>query len=102
MTPFGLTSDQVLQIQQVFVRFPKIKKVWVFGSRARGDFKRNSDIDLAYEADEFSLDEELGLRAALSALPLPYKIDLVGLNSIEEEVFLKKIIEEKVIFINLD
>ena len=98
MDKFGLTADQISQIQQVFSRFPKIKKIWIFGSRARGDFKRSSDIDLAYEADDFSLDEELGLRAALSALPLPYKIDLVGVDSIEEKAFLKKVLEERVEF----
>ncbi|MFA4815177.1 MAG: nucleotidyltransferase domain-containing protein [Candidatus Gracilibacteria bacterium] len=98
MDKFGLTSDQISQIQQVFSRFPKVKKVWIFGSRARGDFKRSSDIDLAYEADDFSLDEELGLRSALSALPLPYKIDLVGIHTIKEEAFLKKVMEERIDF----
>ena len=95
MNNFGLTKDQILQLSQVFSRFPKIKKIWVFGSRAQGTFSRNSDIDLAYEAEDFSLDEELGLRAALSALPLPYKIDLVSISSIKEEAFLQKVLEER-------
>lgn len=98
MDKFGLTADQIFQIQQVFSRFPKIKKVWIFGSRARGDFKRSSDIDLAYEADDFSLDEELGLRAALSALPLPYQIDLVEIASIKEAAFLERVLAERVEF----
>lgn len=32
------------------------KRIWVFGSRARGDFRQNSDIDLAFE---ISLDKEV-------------------------------------------
>lgn len=91
----GLTSREILQLKGVFSQYPQITKVWLFGSRSRGLFRDNSDIDLAYEAVSFSFDEELGLRSQLSALPIPYKIDLVHLNTLEEVAFRQKIEEEK-------
>lgn len=92
----GLTKEQIIQIQQVFSLYPTIKKIWLFGSRARGDFRNNSDIDIAFESAAFSFDDELGLRSKLSALPLPYSIDLVHLNSLEEEGLKTKIEQERV------
>lgn len=90
----GLSQEQVQQIKNVFTLYPSIQKVWLFGSRARGDFRNNSDIDLAYEANPFTFDDELGLRSKLSALPLPYSIDLVHLNSLNEPALKSKIQEE--------
>ena len=41
-------SDQIMQgIYQVLASYPAVKKAVLFGSRARGDHRYNSDIDLA-------------------------------------------------------
>lgn len=50
-------SDQPEQrLIPLFKALPGIRKVWLFGSRARGDHKPGSDIDLAVscEAEAFS------------------------------------------------
>ena len=60
MTETGI-SPQVISEIQVLARKYGIKKVILFGSRARGDFKRTSDIDLAAAGgsfDRFALDVE--------------------------------------------
>src|SRR5438105_638499 len=41
-------------------RHPQIKRVYLFGSRVRGDHHRDSDLDIAVELDE-NLDESGGL-----------------------------------------
>ncbi len=51
--------EQVLTEITYFAQKYDIKKVILFGSRARGDFKRTSDIDLAVSGgnfDRFALD----------------------------------------------
>ena len=51
--------EQVLTEITHFAKKYDIKKVILFGSRARGDFKRTSDIDLAVSGgnfDHFALD----------------------------------------------
>lgn len=37
---------------EAFKKFPQIREVSIFGSRARGDYKKNSDIDLAISFKE--------------------------------------------------
>ncbi len=46
MQNFGLTSEEIAAMQEVFSNFDAIEKVILYGSRARGTFKPYSDIDL--------------------------------------------------------
>ena len=53
----------------------------LFGSRAKGTEKHNSDIDLAV----FGVEEDLAIETILmelEELPLPYKFDVKSFNSI--------------------
>ena len=61
-------KPKVIQEIRTFARKYNIDKVILFGSRARGDYKRTSDIDLAVVGGDFArfaldVDEELWLRA---------------------------------------
>lgn len=54
-------KPQVINEIQKLAKIHNMNKVILFGSRARGDFKRTSDIDLAAEGenfDRFALDIE--------------------------------------------
>ena len=42
----GLTSGTVDRIRSVLARFPQVEKAVLYGSRAKGNYKRGSDIDL--------------------------------------------------------
>lgn len=53
---FGLSNETVHDIHLVFQSYPNIQEVLIFGSRAKGDFKRNSDIDLAIKGENISFD----------------------------------------------
>ena len=46
MNKFGLQEKDLLCIIQSFKEYSTIDKVSIYGSRARGDFKDGSDIDL--------------------------------------------------------
>lgn len=60
-------------------------RLWVFGSRARGDYKEYSDIDLLYEA---KADLPLGLiydiKTQLEDSNLSIKVDLVDVKDLAE------------------
>lgn len=70
-------------------------KVYVFGSRARGDYKQFSDLDLLFERDP-SIDLKLiaKIRSALEDSDLPIKIDLVDRQECAKS-FLPKILRER-------
>ena len=54
----------------------------IFGSRARGDFKYNSDIDIAIRGEITKIDE-FNILNEFDLLELPYNIDVVFFNKIE-------------------
>lgn len=58
---------------------PFVRRVWIFGSRARGDHRPDSDLDVAVEIDPVGNDEDADIswtadsndwRAELSGVPL--------------------------------
>lgn len=68
----------------------RIKQVVLFGSRARGDYNRTSDIDLAVSGGDvvkFSLEVEEVISTLLS-------FDVVNLNGTVQEELLKSIGKE--------
>ena len=67
-----------------------IKKLILFGSRARGDFKRTSDIDLAEEGGNISafavqVDEEVSTLLEFDIINLDGRVQKELLESIRRE-----------------
>lgn len=79
--PLGIPQDQLELIRKELNRFLSGRtqfKVFVFGSRRRGDFKKYSDLDLWIEADPVLSFQDLGsLHEILEDTDVPFKIDLV-------------------------
>ncbi|MBI5244911.1 MAG: restriction endonuclease subunit S [Elusimicrobia bacterium] len=48
---FGLSDGQLRQVQAVLSKFPAITEAVVFGSRAMGNYREASDVDLALKGD---------------------------------------------------
>jgi len=72
----GLEEKTTAQIQSVFAAFPSVKKAVLYGSRAKGNFKPGSDIDLALYGSGLNLQTLHRIEDALDDLLLPYQIDL--------------------------
>jgi predicted nucleotidyltransferase len=72
----GLSEQTVEKIQAVLASVPEVEKAVVYGSRAQGNFKPGSDIDLTLFGE--GLTEQMMSRIywGLDDLLLPYKIDL--------------------------
>jgi len=86
---YGLGEEVILKLQTVFSKHPEVKKVILYGSRAKGNFKNGSDIDLTLFGEE-------GSRSALTPqilykiedeiddLYLPYMVDLSLFKQIDK------------------
>ena len=80
----GLTNKELMSIRQVFKHYPMVESAVLFGSRAKGNFKNASDIDIAVKGSRVDLNCILDLHTELDDLMLPYKFDLVNFNQIDE------------------
>jgi predicted nucleotidyltransferase len=77
----GLDDRTIHLINTVFENYPEVSQVVIFGSRAKGTYSPNSDIDLAI----FGVSDELSIghmAVELNELPLPYKFDAKAFGSI--------------------
>ncbi|HOX83141.1 MAG TPA: restriction endonuclease subunit S [Chryseolinea sp.] len=81
---FGLSEDVIVTMQSVFEANSKVDKVYVFGSRAKGNYKEGSDIDLAVKGSELSEKDILNLYVKLGELNLSNEIDLINYRTINE------------------
>ena len=89
MEKTGIRQEVIREIQE-FAKKYQVKKVILFGSRARGDFKEKSDIDLAVKGGDFarfSLDvnEETTTLLKFDIIDLDEKIQQELKDSIQKE-----------------
>lgn len=90
--PYGLTEKQLETIWNIFKEYPQIEKVVIFGSRATGDFKTGSDIDLALKGDVTLEVTDKIMRRFNEETLLPHKFDIINYHTISNKK-LKKHIE---------
>lgn len=83
----NVRADHLDIVRQILESFaPRDVQVWAFGSRARGQAKWASDLDLAIDAGrKLTLSETALLAEAFDEAPLPYRVDIVDMRSITPE-----------------
>lgn len=75
---------------------PAHSKVWVFGSRAKGNAKKFSDLDLVIDAGKSLPGQTMtNLAFDFEESDLPYRVDIVDWNTISDN-FKKIIIDSRV------
>ena len=67
----------------MFEKYTSIEKVIIYGSRAKGNFKTGSDIDLTFIGSAISDQEWTSIYFDLEDLLTPYTFDLSILSTIE-------------------
>ncbi len=70
-------------IIDIIKQYIEVEKAVVFGSRARGDYKKASDIALFGENLTHTINTKIFYK--LDELYMPYKIDLINFNTLGEE-----------------
>ncbi len=73
--PYGLKETQIEAINCVFKAHAKVEQVILYGSRAKGNHEKYSDIDLIFVGKDMNLSLLLKIENELDDLLLPYKID---------------------------
>ncbi|MDO9011052.1 MAG: nucleotidyltransferase domain-containing protein [Gallionella sp.] len=76
MPSFGLSAATLDKLSCVFARHNLIRSVLIYGSRAKGNYRAGSDIDLTIKGDEISFAELMQIEDQIDDLMLPYTVDL--------------------------
>ncbi|MBF0205509.1 MAG: nucleotidyltransferase domain-containing protein [Oligoflexia bacterium] len=81
---FGLTEITIEKINEIFAKYPQVEKVVLYGSRAKGNYKNGSDIDLTLFGHGLDIDLLHKILNDLEDLLLPYTIDLSIFEKIDK------------------
>jgi predicted nucleotidyltransferase len=73
---FGLKQQHIDAINRCFDQSPGIERVILYGSRAAGNYKNSSDIDLTIIGNDINYQQLSKIVNEIDDLMLPYKIDL--------------------------
>ncbi len=86
---FGLKKRHLDFIMQVLAdNIPqKEAKFYIFGSRAKGNYKEYSDIDIAVKLPDKKLSADIlgKILMEFSDSTLPYEVDVIDLNAIDDK-----------------
>ncbi|POB12271.1 nucleotidyltransferase domain-containing protein [Sulfobacillus sp. hq2] len=82
--PFGLSETTVRTIHTIFQQHPAIDQVIIYGSRAKGNYKQGSDIDLTLIGDALTHDDLLQIMHEINESSIPYLVDLSIFHDISD------------------
>lgn len=83
---FGITKRSLDYIIYALSTWPTIEKAAIFGSRAMGNYKSGSDIDLVIYGKDIVLDTVNRLSIMLNEeLPIPYYFDVVHYETLKND-----------------
>lgn len=86
MNTFGITEKSYQLLLNAFIKFEEVEQVILFGSRAKGNYKKGSDIDLAIKGKNSSSNLALNIKSYLNEeLLIPYFVDVVDYNSLDHQ-----------------
>lgn len=73
---YGLSKETVTKVNSVFSRFKEVEEAILYGSRAKGNFKPGSDIDLTLKGNNLQLKLLNKISLDIDDLLLPYTFDI--------------------------
>lgn len=89
---FGLKEVTIEKLCGVFAKYPQVSKAILYGSRAKGNYKNGSDIDLTLHGGaDLTLNVLYKILDEIDDLLLPYTIDLSIYRTLSDPDFIDHI-----------
>ena len=85
MNEFGLETMEMDKIIMSIASIDGVDKAVIYGSRAKGNYKPFSDVDISLVGKSLSYSDLLRLNSIIDDLLLPYEIDLNIFDLIQNE-----------------
>ena len=86
----GLSAAEIAQLAAVLRQYPQVERGVLFGSRAKGNARPNSDIDLALYGSIDDLTVER-IALAMDELPIPYLFDVKAVSGLKNPALIDHI-----------
>ena len=74
---FGLNDKTITKINSVFVKYPELEEVIIYGSRAKGNFREGSDIDITLKGQGLTGSVLSKIFWEINDLNTPYLFDIL-------------------------
>ena len=97
----GLTVRDMNTLRTIFINFPVVEQVKLFGSRVKGNYKKGSDIDLAIMNPGVDHTIISKLSSAFYESSLPYFVDIVNYATLKLPLLKQHIDEAGIIVYDL-
>lgn len=91
---YGLSEEICNKIKEIVNKYNSYE-FKIFGSRARGDYKQSSDIDIVVIGCKDNK-EQFNIKNEFDLLDIPYTIDLIFMQDIVKEELIESIKKEAI------
>lgn len=82
---FGLEDNTIKKMHGIFSSYPQIEEVIIYGSRANGNYREGSDIDITLKGRNLTEKIRSNVWHDLDDLNMPYLIDLSVYDHLKSE-----------------
>jgi uncharacterized protein len=93
----GLSQFILQSLRARLKQFPQVRHAYLFGSRARGNWTAQSDIDLAIDAPSMTAQQFAQLWSGIDALPIAFPLDCVWLQSLKDSNLKAQILQDALV-----
>lgn len=97
---WGLKEETIAQVTDVLAQHPEVEQAILYGSRAKGNFKNGSDVDLTLKGQHLNQPTVWEIRGKLDDLSTPYTFDISFFDDISNQELIDHINRVGVMFYN--
>lgn len=80
---FGLKPETITKINSVFIKHPEVEEVIIYGSRAKGNYRNGSDIDITLIGKKLTDQIRSKIYWDIDDLNMPYLFDISIFNQLK-------------------
>ncbi|QWF70101.1 nucleotidyltransferase domain-containing protein [Methylomonas paludis] len=91
MPAFGLSDNTLALIHRILAEFPDVETAILYGSRAKGTYRKGSDIDLTLSGANLDQRQLAKIAGKLDESVIPYQVDLSIREQIDNPALLEHI-----------
>ncbi|WED22041.1 nucleotidyltransferase domain-containing protein [Vibrio sp. JC009] len=91
MTDNGISLKHQQTILSIITAYSSVKEAWLFGSRALGTYRPNSDIDIVLVGEKITTSDVASILSQIEQTTIPYKVDMLVKHKINNQALIEHI-----------